>query len=110
MFRLLFLTVLLNCGFANVGLKTLNPKTKEKVYVDLRDLVSNEHGFWFQPPGSSFSFGNTSLQWDSNGSYLDSQGVRWICPFKDCRAINDDISISICYYCKRDRNSQADYD
>lgn len=102
MLRLLIFACILNAGFANIHFENVDvDKSQGKIYVDLRDLVSSKDGFWFQLPGYSFALRSTSLQWDSNGPYLNAQGVEWIC--SKCRAYNSDLSNPICQNCGHNR-------
>src|SRR5690606_22112170 len=83
-----------------------SPRTtrkEQKIYVDLKDLISDERGFWFRSTLYPFIIWANSLQIDEKGIYIAQNGVRWICPYSDCRAINDDISNAVCQSCGRSR-------
>ena len=76
--------------------------SKGQIYVNLNDLISDSQGFWFASSAYPFILGASSIHMDEWGrTFLLEKGVRWICPYPDCGAINDDISNPICQHCKR---------
>ncbi len=74
-----------------------NEASKEKIYVELSDLVVDSMGFWLRTPINSLTIVAKSLHVDSFGYYLDKSGVQWIC--YRCKAINEDISNRTCQSC-----------
>ena len=102
MVRLFLFLSVLNCVFSHQTSSNYFEKTSpEKIYVDLKDLVSDSDGFWFQLPASNFIFGGATLHSDRFGVYLDQNGVQWIC--RKCRFLNDDLNNPICQNCGHNR-------
>jgi hypothetical protein len=94
LFFILFFTyaaLLAQPGMAN--LKT----QEEKIYVDLKDLIFDSSGIWFNIPTDAVQKGATALHFDQDsGYYIAYSEQSWRCP--KCNLTNLQ-GTSICRRC-----------
>ncbi len=53
---------------------------KEKIYVQLEDLVFEPDGIWFKEQMGPVRMGTEALRVDSFGYYVEKQEQNWVCP------------------------------
>lgn len=54
-------------------------KTKDKLYVELNDLVFDSEGIWFKNRGTPVDEGTEALHVDSRGYYVSKNEQTWKC-------------------------------
>lgn len=55
-------------------------REKEKIYIDLEDLVFDIDCIWLKDSLEEAQVGFEALHVDSNGYYVSNQDQTWVCP------------------------------
>lgn len=72
--------------------------SKEKIYIQLEDLVFEPNGIWLKNPVDSMIVGTETIHVDSNGYYMSEEERVWRCA--KCGVTNKRSPIWGCMVCR----------